>query len=151
MAILAAYPPVTCAIEFQLIKRNSTGEEVWEDLKTGLIWSDRLDGYDHYEALEVCHQSGSLKARGYLQDLDFHLPSQHDYEEALADGFMGILPHMQDRWFWTSTLNPDDPEQAYVYMGNTQNFMPSSQHNADFHINGALRCVAHDARISNTK
>ncbi len=100
--------------EWKLVTRNSARAQVWLDVTTGLVWSDRsVDFMVQPFAYDYCVEpklSGTVT--GDLP-LEFRLPEASDYELASAHGLFAVLPHMDDLRYWSASLLNVD--LAWVY------------------------------------
>lgn len=89
---------------FERVVRANFGE-AWKG-PDGLIWSDFIGKYSQYDAITTCKTLGGI------------LPSRADFERGEANGFREVLPNMKDRWFWSSSVYPNNSGLAYVFSGN---------------------------------
>jgi hypothetical protein len=86
---------------FALVVRDEKGLEVYKDLKSGLLWGDRISvDFNHYGSQKAC--STDLVEAELLKDVHWRLPTIHEFESGAAHGMKLALPHM-DHGFWTST------------------------------------------------
>ena len=100
--------------EWKLVTRNSARAQVWLDVATGLVWSDRsVDFMVQPFAYEFCVEPKlSGMVTGDLP-LEFMLPEARDYDVANEHGLFSVLPHLNDLRYWSaSLLNVDF---AWVY------------------------------------
>ena len=116
-----------------------TGEfhEVWQDSHTLKLWGDTLDGtYTHYNAVELdatgkrvvgekaCAPTNdkdqaavAKSANAGVDDKSWGLPTIKEFQQANDDGITQVLPNMS-HWFWSSSLNPDNADDAQLFYGN---------------------------------
>jgi hypothetical protein len=108
--------------QFFLVTRSINGIEVYRDVASGLIWSDRMaKNYRfHSPALSICsnlnsrpNHSGVIPFLG-IPDLTWRLPSADDFLQAEKNNIRQELPDM-NHYFWTSTIYPTNPYYAYVF------------------------------------
>ena len=87
---------------FQLLSRID-GKESWKDQKTGLTWHDVEDKkFSYYEAVEKFGD---------------RIPTKEEFEEAEKHGFREVLPNMENRWFWSASVNAGNTGYAYYFYG----------------------------------
>lgn len=87
---------------FVLVTRSKAFKEVYKDLSSGLLWSDRLVGTtQHGGALKACR--GDLNEVAGLSKFEWKLPSIENYKEADKNGIRKALPNMNDT-FWSSSV-----------------------------------------------
>lgn len=87
--------------EFALVARTATGVEIFKDLKSGLIWGDRITSdFNHYGSAKACDET--IPEAGILKDLKWRLPSVREFEDAAIHGMKTALSRMHYH-FWTST------------------------------------------------
>lgn len=87
--------------DFHLVARDENGLEIYKDVKTGLIWGDRISiDFNHYGSSKAC--SNDLKEAQILKDIKWRLPSVREFEVAASHGMKESLPHMVHT-FWTAT------------------------------------------------
>lgn len=86
---------------FALVARNEKGLEIYKDLKSNLIWGDRMStDFNHYGSQKAC--SNDLPEAEILKDVNWRLPTIHEFEASASHGMKAALPHM-DHGFWSST------------------------------------------------
>jgi hypothetical protein len=94
---------VECATSkgnFALVYSDEKGREVYKDLKSGLIWSDRISNdFNQYGSQKACSEGFELTD---LSDFKWRLPTLNEFEEASKNGIKLSLPNMNHA-FWTST------------------------------------------------
>jgi hypothetical protein len=108
---------------YERVARANFGE-AWKG-PDGLIWSDYVGSYSQYNAVKACKSIGGT------------LPARADFERGEANGFRELLPNIKVRWFWSSSVNPYDPYDAYVFNGYDGIF-----YNDDRDYTYSVRCVA---------
>ncbi len=87
--------------EFTLVARSELGVEIYKDLKTGLLWGDRITtDFNHYGSPKAC--TNDLAEATLLPDVKWRLPTINEFEAAASHGMKDSLPHMFHA-FWTST------------------------------------------------
>lgn len=87
--------------DFALVSRTEKGLEIYKDLKTGLLWGDRImSDFNQYGSQKACEQE--LTEAQLLSEVNWRLPTVHEFEVAAARGMKSILPRMFHA-FWTST------------------------------------------------
>ncbi len=70
-----------------------------------MIWSDRIGSANQYDAIENC------------KAIEGKLPSKEDFERGKKNGIREVLPNMKDRYFWSSSVHPNDSGNAYYFNG----------------------------------
>ena len=92
-----------CAVtkeNFALVLSDDKGLEVYQDLKTKLIWGNRIiTDFNHYGSQKACDD---IPEKILLKDLKWRLPTVKEFEQSAAHGMKAALPNMT-YWFWTST------------------------------------------------
>ena len=90
---------------YERVARDNFGES-WKD-SDGLIWSDYIGSHSQYDAVSSCRRlSGTL-------------PAPADFKRGEANGFREVLPNMKDRWFWSSSVRPNNSYYAYGFDGGS--------------------------------
>lgn len=112
--------------------------EVYKDLRTKLLWSDRLrsNTMNFTNAVVACDYE-VRKEMANISDVNWTLPSADMYKEAVRSGIVSALPNMQE-FFWTSTEKYGDPVRAYMFNGAMVDFTTYSKNNGAARV----RCVA---------
>ncbi len=101
--------------------KTESGKMVWKDLTSGLLVSDIFDGtYNHNQISDVCTEASSSEARGHLTALSWALPSKGDFKTLEANGVRKVID-TSGRWFWSSSVNPNNSFSAYYFNGNNGN------------------------------
>lgn len=86
---------------FVLVARDDKGVEIYKDLKTGLLWGDRIKSdFNQYGSSKAC--SSGIPEAGILKGFSWRLPSIREFERAAANGMKEALPNMNHS-FWSST------------------------------------------------
>jgi hypothetical protein len=120
---------------FILVTRTKDFKEVHKEIKTGLLWGDRLPlSMTHYNAEKAC--KADLGEVGGISEMTWRLPSKEEYEEAEKNGIRKALPNM-NYWFWSSSVRRNDSDVAWQFLGDfgyTYNLYRSSE--------DSVRCVA---------
>jgi hypothetical protein len=120
---------------FVLVTRTKELKEVYKELKTDLLWSDRLPKtMDHFSAEKACNSS--LKEVAGINK-SWRLPSKEEYEQAEISGIRQALPNM-NYWVWSSSLRNVIQDSAWLFDGSS---------GGDYYVNrkynkGSVRCVA---------
>jgi len=120
---------------FVLVTRTKMGNEVHKDIKTGLLWGDRLSSspMEHYAAEKAC--KANLDEVAKISEVTWRLPSREECDEAGQNGIRKALPNMNYH-FWSSSVHRFYPDEAWDfsgYYGSSINF-PRSNH-------FSVRCV----------
>ena len=120
---------------FSLVSRTKEGHEIFKDLKSGLIWSDRLlSSMTHRNSQQACNSD--LKEVAGI-NAAWRLPSKEEYEEAEKNEIRNALPNMNNR-FWSSSVHPDYSFAASLFRGENGT--------TDYDVRSArlhsVRCVA---------
>lgn len=109
---------------FERVARDSFGE-AWRD-PNGLVWSNYVGTYSHHDAVISCKLNGGT------------LPSRVDFERAEASGFREVLSHMNDHWFWSSSVVSKGCDCAYFFEGKLGAL------GIDYRFfKGSVRCVSY--------
>lgn len=128
---------------FVLLARDEKNNEVYKDLKSGLLWGNRITSdFNHYGSQRAC--SGENPESQILKDLKWRLPTIKEFEQVAAQGAKSNLPHM-NHWFWTSTpvksskrkRRRADPARAYMWDG-----VDEVSDTGDLKDGASVRCVA---------
>jgi hypothetical protein len=130
--------------EFALVLRDEKGLEIYKDLKTGLIWADRIStDFNHYGSQKAC--SDAFPEKELLKDVHWRLPTVREFEIASSHGMKESLPHMFHT-FWTSTpvksgsksrrRRRAQPSQAFLWDG-----MEQKSDTGDLKDAASVRCV----------
>lgn len=86
---------------FVLITRTDKGLEIYKDVKTGMVWGDRIVyDFNHYGSQKAC--GDDLPESQLLKGINWRLPTVREFEVAASHGMKASLSHM-DHAFWTST------------------------------------------------
>jgi hypothetical protein len=86
---------------FALIAVSEKGAEIYRDMKSKLIWGNRVaTDFNQYGSQKAC----SIEVSEYqtLNTLKWRLPSIREFEEAAAHGMKSALPNMEHS-YWSST------------------------------------------------
>lgn len=129
---------------FALILKTEVGIEVYKDMKTGIIWGDRI-GYDF-------NHFGSQKACGYENPeagplpLKWRLPTIKEFELAAAHGLKNSLPRITYS-FWTSSqaskgLRKTRRRKAIPASVFLWNAVDETSETGSLMDAGSIRCVA---------
>lgn len=122
---------------FALVSRTKEMKEVHKDLRTGLLWGDRLAStMNHYNAEKACNAS-LAEVAGISNSATWRLPYKEEYEEAEKNGIRKALPNM-NYWFWSSTVRRNNSDFAWLFNGNngvTDNYFRTNE-------SVSVRCVA---------
>lgn len=133
-----AYQLTSSREGFVLVTRSKDFKEVYKEVSTGLLWSDRLPStMSGYNAEKAC-KAGPKDVVG-LSDVSWRLPSIDEYKEAEKSGIKNVLPNM-NYWFWSSTALDYYPVGAWMYRGNDGYTALFSRSSGDDDV--SVRCVA---------
>ena len=88
---------------YERVDRDNFGAS-WKG-PDGLIWSDYIGSHSQNDAQKLCESLGGI------------LPSTEDFERAEKYGFRDVLPNMEHRWFWSSSIFPIDSDGAHITYG----------------------------------
>jgi hypothetical protein len=120
---------------FVLVTRTKEFKEVHKEIKTGLLWGDRLPSrMNHYNAEKAC--KADLDEVAKLSGLTWRLPSIEEYEEAEKSGIRKALPNM-NYWFWSSSVHRSYSSVAWLFNGYDGYADDYYRSNVD-----SVRCVA---------
>ncbi len=120
------------------VKERTQTFEVYKDMRTGLLWSDRLfpNQLNHTNAYRACEYY-IRKEMGDIKDVIWKLPSIDHWKEAIRSGILTALPNMKEI-FWSDTTLREDPIRAYQFNGVYGDVW---QYNKENGI-ASVRCVA---------
>ncbi len=126
---------------FVLVTRSEDFKEVYQEISTGRLWSDRLPLImNHNNAKTACN--ADLKEVAGISGVTWRwrLPSIDDYKYAENNGIRATLPNMNYKYWTSSTYGGRFVNDgAWLYNGlNGQKlyeFMPGFEY--------SVRCVAH--------
>ena len=134
---------VTKEENFALVLSDDKGLEVYQDLKTKLIWGTRIiTDFNHYGSQKACDE---IPEKVSLKDLRWRLPTVREFEQSAAHGMKQALPHMT-YWFWTSTpvrtrstrkWRRRQPSQVFIWDGVEQ-----KTEAGDIKDAASVRCVS---------
>lgn len=134
---------------FALITRDEKGLEIYKDVKTNLIWGDRITtDYNHYGSQKACDDD--LREAELLKDIDWRLPTVHEFEVAAAHGMKPALPHME-HGFWTSTpvksrgrrSRRSPPARVFLWDG-----LENRADTGDLKDGASVRCIGKEPKKS---
>jgi hypothetical protein len=119
---------------FALVARTEKGHEVYKDLHSGLIWSDRLPStMNHNDALKVC--KADLPEVGGISGLSWRLPSIEEYKDAENKWIRSALPNMNFLW-WSSSFGSFVKVVGMLFNGSN-----GVVYYGDRDVNYSVRCV----------
>lgn len=128
---------------FSLVTVNEKGHEIYKDLKTNLLWGDRIPtDFNHYGSSMAC--SSDIAETNLLPGTKWRLPTINEFETAASHGIKNALPRM-DRAFWSSTsmkirskrLRKRIPARAYLWDG-----LEERTDSGDLKDAASVRCVS---------
>jgi hypothetical protein len=120
---------------FALVTTTKEGHEVYKDLRSGLLWSERLPlQMSHYDAEKAC--KSELAELVKLSEFTWKLPSIYEYKEAERNGIRKALTNMK-YWFWSSSLVGPNHDHAWLLYGRYGNDGIFNRND-----NYSVRCVA---------
>jgi hypothetical protein len=121
---------------FILVTRTEKLKEVYQEISTGFLWSDRLDLItSHYRAQKAC--SADLDEMGGLSELKWKLPSREEFQQAERNGIRLALPNMQT-YFWSSTTRDNNNSDfAWLFNGGTGDVVVFGRT-----VSVSVRCIA---------
>ena len=124
---------------FALVSRTKEGYEVYKDLQSGLIWSDRLSNeVNHHGADKICKVS--LKETAGITGTTWRLPSIEEYKDADINGIREALPNIWS-WFWSSSMHRNYSYVATLFNG-VNGYTGNVSRNSDSDYVASVRCVA---------
>ena len=87
--------------DFVLVSRTKNFKEVYKELSTGLLWSDRLPRMmTFYNTKLLCN--GYQEEMAGIKNVQWRLPTVEEYQVAVENGITASLPNMNN-WYWTSS------------------------------------------------
>lgn len=134
--------------DWALVSRNSAGFEIWQDYRTGMVWSDIISSGANWcnaagNAEEVCREmkgtSLCLGKIGGLDNVTWRLPTRNEFMQADLDGLRFVLKISESETdFWTATLDSASiaRDKAWVYRVTQGTLTSASFSNAK-----AVRCI----------
>ena len=105
---------------FVLVTRTEKQKEVYQDLRTGLLWSHRLERMNFDDASDAC--DSDMDEAGYLSGYSWSLPSQSEYQVAEKHGIRWSMPDMKTI-FWTHTWSNGSYRFRFAYHGESTDGM----------------------------
>lgn len=120
--------------------------EVWEDLKSGLIWGDLLSEQMNFaDATAACRSASSVMTNAGISEVAFDLPTMDDILSAnnnlvpggVYTGWSLPIPNATDVQFWTSTMTGS---KATLMTGNNDGF--EGGWTEDVSVPHFVRCIA---------
>ena len=126
---------------FVLVTRTKEFKEVHKEIKTGLLWGDRLpSAMSHYDAEKAC--KADLAEVAKISEVSWRLPSIEEYKEAEKNGIRKALPNM-NYWFWSSSVHSNNSHVACMFYGVDGAIISASRSNSYILSNAfSARCVA---------
>jgi hypothetical protein len=126
--------------DWQLVMRNSSGKEIWQDKSTGYLWSDVISTQSNWcqasgntesalteggiDCLEL--QAGVSRCEGAsvfgipASEISWRLPSRADYLQADINGMRFIFSTQSlNTPVWTATINGENREEAWAILPRT--------------------------------
>jgi hypothetical protein len=93
------------------------------------ILSDVAGTSDHYNAYKLCPEGSSLPTREQLEAL----------AKAMGKGTPrgytpDVIPGMNDRWFWSSSVHPNNSDSAFSFSGPFGNVEVGYGRHVDFSV-----------------
>jgi predicted class III extradiol MEMO1 family dioxygenase len=86
---------------FVLVQITEKGQEIYKDLKSGIIWGGRITSdFNHYGSQRAC--SDEVAENPNLNSKKWRLPTIREFEEAASHGMKAALPNTQHS-YWSST------------------------------------------------
>lgn len=105
--------------EFQLVTRTAEGFEIYQGLRTGVIWSaDLREGELNYLDNKVGTICGTNRPEFGGISGNWILPPVQRYIQALKYGIQEGLPEIKDRYYWTSTSHSFYVNSRYIFEGD---------------------------------
>ncbi len=126
---------------FVLVSRSMDFKEVYQEVSTGLLWSDMLPTtLSHYQAEKACNSS--LKEVAGITGLEWKLPSIDDYKQAELSGIRTALPVLSNMgyFFWTTEVHHSNTKFAWLFMADDGDFIALARMYSDY---GLVRCIGH--------
>lgn len=137
-----------CAVSkgnFALVSTNEKEQEIYKDLKTGLIWGSRIPvDFNNYGSQKAC--GDELAQTHGLTDLRWRLPSIKEFEQAAAHGMKAALQNA-DQSYWSSTPfrgrrargRRAPPALVYIWDGRDER-----TDTGDLRDGASVRCVSRE-------
>lgn len=125
---------------FVLVMRDEKGQEVYKDIKSNLIWGDRISiDFNHYGSQKACDSIEHV-----LKDLSWRLPTISEFEAAASHGMKAALPRLNHS-YWTSTpvkikrrgRRNKNPAQNFIWDATAE-----VSETGDLRDAASVRCVA---------
>lgn len=130
---------------FALVTLTEKGVEVYKDLKSGLIWGNRISSdFNHYGSQKACKLE--LSGHESLSHLKWRLPSIKEFETASQHGMKLALPNLEHH-YWSSTgvktkrsrRRRAAPVQVYIWNGFEEKI-----DSGDLKEAASVRCVSRE-------
>ncbi len=131
---------------FALVAISEKGAEFYQDLKSKLIWGNRISvDFNHYGSQKACSSEVASEYQT-LSNLKWRLPTIKELEEAAAHGMKAALPNM-DHAYWSSTPVKTKrtrrrravPALAYIWDSTEE-----KADTGDLKDGASVRCVARE-------
>ena len=119
---------------FVLVTKSKDLQEVYMEVSTGLLWSDRLpETLTYHKALKACNDLNKVAG---ISGVTWRLPKIKEYKEAEKNGIRRALPNMNYK-FWASSM--DSFTYSYAWL-----FRRDGGYTATYYLNNnfSVRCVA---------
>jgi hypothetical protein len=117
-----------------LVTRTNNEKEVWYDVFSKLIWSDRLLEKMSFDSASTACTLSRPEMAG-LSQYKWRLPSQEEFS-GYGESIIHILPNMNANVFWTTTLRG---RLVSTYSGSDGQF---GYHLAKSGTKNSVRCVS---------
>lgn len=88
---------------FVLVTRTRKGEEIYQDTKTGYLWSDIRRAGGLGKADRICRKAKKGLFGNLEESITWIVPSRRLWDEAHKNGISDSLPRM-NVYFWTSDI-----------------------------------------------
>lgn len=144
--------------QWKLVKfHNATDISVWQDQRTGLLWSDYMNDlalpavqtFDWTTAVlgtgpcSFSDPNFSLE-KAYLdssQGVYWRLPTLSDYKQADVNGLRWVSANGLGDYFWTATISGDDITKAWAVIYQTVNANFNYEQGVSMATPEKVRCV----------
>jgi hypothetical protein len=114
---------------------NGAEREIYQDSKTGILWSDRLASeFVFSSALKACTSPQNTRTGG-ITEVTWELPTIEDYKTAEVNGMRQALPRMNDV-FWTSSRWDGFSGGAFFFMGKI-----GAESYGGLYVPRSIRCI----------
>jgi hypothetical protein len=119
---------------WKLVALTTRGKEIWQDVRTGMVWSDNeatgnwcmASGNNQEASLDIstdCKTLGETKnlcseisTDGIGTNIRWRLPTRNDFLQADLNGLRFVMSHGDEFGFWTATMQSGIPGRTHAWV-----------------------------------